>query len=827
MKIKYIELNGCHRFKLNEFTHFSATYTNILQIILGTNGSGKSSLVEMLTPLPPNPSDFAKDGSKIIHIEDDGKFFEISTRFGVPHPHCFIVDGVEKNDSHNITAQRELVKKYFGITPETQKLLMGNETFTRMRPERRKEILLKLSDAKYDYPLAVYMKLKERYRDLVGAQKIASNTLVRESEKLISDEETIQLKLEINSLHELLNGLLEIRKPIEEDMDNLRITSTRLDKDLISISTRLLEAHSLSSAQGYVEEQVRSKITQAQEELFKCSGAYDSYSNEFGAIQTKLAILNQSDMKSVGELRQEIANIQGNISDKLSGLRIGFTDTELSAALPQYQSVIPTLAVLFSELPLNPDKKFTSDKHQMSRKSVSDLRLKIAQIETDLSASKRTMEHQEEHKQRPNLSCPKCTHKFSSAYDGTLVEKHKKLTAQNLDLLKALNADLLKENVYCEEAETYAAGFREFHRIRTAFRQLVPYWIWLTEQGALTTEPQKAVELLEWIRQDLEMLQECHLEKLKLTAKKDLLKSLESLGSVDTQALASRHSELSALLEKLAGASQSAQNAINQANQDLARILKTKQLHSQLLQVLDSKKSLTAKAYETTRRSVLNQLIRQLQSDLALKESKLNGIDLIKKSVQSLTTQIADLNRQATRIQATIKILSPSEGLIAEGMLGFINSLVTQMNDFIEEVWTYPMFIESCKITDGETIDLDYKFPLFLPNRDRPLVDVSEGSAGMLEIIDLAFRFVAMRYMGLANTPIFLDEFGKTFDAAHKNASIGIIKTMISDEVFPQVFLISHDFHQYGVLANAEITLLNSLNVAPPSALVNKHVVMS
>jgi ABC-type hemin transport system ATPase subunit len=85
-----------------------------------------------------------------------------------------------------------------------------------------------------------------------------------------------------------------------------------------------------------------------------------------------------------------------------------------------------------------------------------------------------------------------------------------------------------------------------------------------------------------------------------------------------------------------------------------------------------------------------------------------------------------------------------------------------------------------------------------------------------------------MQYLGLADHPLFLDEFGRTFDPAHKHASIGIIKTLIDQNVFPQVFMISHDYYQYGGLANSQIIVLNDLNVAPPAgAIVNQHVTMS
>jgi ABC-type hemin transport system ATPase subunit len=133
----------------------------------------------------------------------------------------------------------------------------------------------------------------------------------------------------------------------------------------------------------------------------------------------------------------------------------------------------------------------------------------------------------------------------------------------------------------------------------------------------------------------------------------------------------------------------------------------------------------------------------------------------------------------------------------------------------------------SCEVASSESVDLTYRFPIKVPGRPKPRRDVKEGSAGMTEVVDLAFRYVAMQYLGLEHHPIQLDEFGRTFDQAHKAASVNIIKAMADQNIFPQVFLISHDHGQYGALANCEVIVLNPLNVSTPAGVeFNRHVEM-
>ena len=66
-KLSILELyvSGFTRLALSSTKEFLITPNNI-HSLLGTNGSGKSSLLELWTPLPPNSKDFSEDGVKRI-----------------------------------------------------------------------------------------------------------------------------------------------------------------------------------------------------------------------------------------------------------------------------------------------------------------------------------------------------------------------------------------------------------------------------------------------------------------------------------------------------------------------------------------------------------------------------------------------------------------------------------------------------------------------------------------------------------------------------------------------------------------------------------------
>ena len=77
--IKEIILNGYDRFFLNNIESITYSPKQKFQLILGSNGSGKSSLLSELNPLPINKADFRENGFKEIIREKDGSTFVIKS----------------------------------------------------------------------------------------------------------------------------------------------------------------------------------------------------------------------------------------------------------------------------------------------------------------------------------------------------------------------------------------------------------------------------------------------------------------------------------------------------------------------------------------------------------------------------------------------------------------------------------------------------------------------------------------------------------------------------------------------------------------------------
>jgi DNA repair exonuclease SbcCD ATPase subunit len=223
------------------------------------------------------------------------------------------------------------------------------------------------------------------------------------------------------------------------------------------------------------------------------------------------------------------------------------------------------------------------------------------------------------------------------------------------------------------------------------------------------------------------------------------------------------------------------------------------------------------------RRSSLNAFIKQIQSELGAKEHILHLASNQKSVIKNIEDQITELETDKEALTHLINSLSPTDGLIAQGLLGFIRSYVDEMNEFIEKVWAYSMTIQACDVQDSESLDLDYKFPINIDDPDDPVPDVSKCSKGMKEIINLAFKITAMKNLDLLDTPLYLDEFGSAMDTGHKNEIISLIKSFNEQKTFSQMFIVSHDVTQYSSISNAQVCVVCETNIITPESF-NEHV---
>ena len=823
MKYLYVELNHYKRMPLTQGTHFSMNITNPIQMILGTNGSGKSSLVKELTPYPPNPNDYSKQGSKILWIEHNTKLYILKTVFSPSTKHSFTVDDINLNEGGTATVQKDLIKEHFQFTQEISDLLHDDELFTNMSPSRRKEWFISLCETDYNYAIKQYNKLKEKHRDCLGALKLAKKRLTAETEKTLKNEEETKLHSEVTELHSLLSHLLEFRKPLEHDTDNLDAQIDKLQNQVYKGALQL-EAmlNSDTPYSTYSLEQLQALQTKLQQSSATLNAFLDEYTHQYNENLEKIKVLQQAEQNTIDTLQQQIVQLNAEKHDLCEKVTITI-QTKASQALEDFTNIKSVLTEICTTIPTNKDRRFSTEALKYAKQALSELQVKKQTALDYISDKQAQLKHLLHHKDTQLITCTNCHHKFSLVYNEDKCKELDSVLLVANSKLEAINQEIKQTQAYIDECLEYSALYRQYVQITSSQPLLNPYWEYLKDQKIITDNPKSAVHHFNQFEQDLRLQVSVDYLDEKIQRSTDLLSSLKNVGTDSLQSLIEANKRLYTNVEVTTNKIGSKALRIDLVNNLIQRKKNIQGIVSAISGLLDKHTQYSQDYVETVRRQALNGLIKQLQSELGAKEHVLHLAANQKSIIKNIEDQIEDLETDRQALSALIDQLSPTDGLIAQGLLGFIKSFIGQMNGFIEQVWSYPMTIMSCDVQDNESLDLDYKFPVKKYSDDNMSPDVSKCSNGMKEIINLSFKITAMKYLNLLHTPLYLDEFGAAMDNGHKNEVISLIKAFNEQKTFSQMFIVSHDVTQYNSLPNSEVCVLCDTNIITPQK-YNEHV---
>jgi hypothetical protein len=193
----------------------------------------------------------------------------------------------------------------------------------------------------------------------------------------------------------------------------------------------------------------------------------------------------------------------------------------------------------------------------------------------------------------------------------------------------------------------------------------------------------------------------------------------------------------------------------------------------------------TLEALKHDERRRLSELLFETEREILVAEKEIRGFEIQQGQIDMLESNVQESQEFAKVMKVAVDSLSPSKGLIAKGLVGFINHLVAMVNGIIAKVWLYPMEIRPILPDENDNISLEYKFEVSVNGEDTP--DIYECSSGQKEIINRAFQIVGLAFMRLDHGPLFLDEFGARMDTAHKASAFDMITKLLVDSNFSQV----------------------------------------
>ena len=792
MRITRLVLHNYVRFSLNNITDLVYTPDKDMQIILGQNGSGKSSLLEQLLPVCNNAKkDFNTDGYRELHFTHNNREYVLrNTQNG---KHSFIIDSSEYNTGGTRVVQNQLIKEHTGITPNIQRVLLGGKLFTRMSPMERKEWLTEMSAIDYTYPVSVYNKLRTEHRDIVGGIKLLQANITRATQTMLSEELLDKLTTDRKYTAKLIDHLLRLIRNVEDGVGyatankEVRLVYAKLSKDLTGTSGTNIEA-------------LKDKYSKHQLLLSESSDRITKLTDELYRIK------NTVDTTALPELTTQRTRVSETMVSLLADnpYRDMPDATTANYILDNYANIVSIISKI-NDANLVDYSKERLNKLTDARTATAE---RIELLNRQGSAVRAELKHISKH-HGGSLVCPECSHTWTPSTSDTVYKKLEAKLSGISDSLVVARDELTKIDMDINDIATVRGHMGELATIFSINEDTRLVMASLLQSNTFKTDGVSGLftafeQAMGYIK-DIAKVNEHKTELSRLDTEIDKIGALATMAN---EVRAERIANLTDEIAKCVEAKRVHQNQLTDITRDLHKLASISELKAELgnkikLTYRCKDKAITAvhNHYLEKAISALRQLLVDIDDQLKDNNDRLH---MLGKYQAELTT----LNTKERVLSKMIKALSPSTGLIAKSISSFLNVFLDDLNSIISEVWEYPMELLPCDISED---DLDYKFKV-LVNNSEVVSDISNTSAGMSEIINLAFKVVFCKYMGLSEFPLILDEFGRTFDAAHRVKAYDTLDRSLSG-IFSQIYIVSHYESMYGRFVNADISVMDAAGV--------------
>lgn len=757
--ITELELSGFKRLALSDTKYIKINPQTNVHLMLGTNGSGKSSIMDLLTPLPPDRSDFEEGGFKRILFKYDSDNYEM---YSEDNKHSIYKNNEPIIESTGIKNMLEFCKSLFNITPTLNNFLLNKTKFTSMSALDRKDFITSISNVDFDYVNKLYVNIKKRLRDVQAINKHLNNKLLSLKEYILSEKEITELKETEDRLKNVIYQLFENKVTITNNKEVGRVVNVdkNISKLIDSLSELNLSIDKLESEHAISKSKLKENQLQIESieiEIMKLTDVLgvEDINDRLRVIRDRRKELNRSRILDTNIDIDYLKNMTTMLLDKVMEMsNLYVTPSTIDSTTSLYNTNTNRLSTYDNEL-----------------QSIYDLK-RVYKESTNI------------------LTCPKCHTHFD---DTIMFDSISKLDIRITELME-LKKPILKENI---ELKEQVKSIDEFLTVQSRVKTLLINS--KLEQYVNTEDIKEIVRIVTQLKRDVfntsELLQ---LDKDEV----DLNKQLES--NIDTSmfsGLQSKHDELLAINTQLKNSNNRLSTVLNLNNSINSDIDKVQYY---LNNYEYNRKNEINKIKNTS----INKLISIIKEELVIIGGKLDKFNYMMVEEQGITKEIEESELDIELLGILINELNPNTGLIGDSIKSFLGVYINEVNDIINKVWSYPLEVQPLEDNDK---GITYKFPVFIKGEPNTK-DISLTSESMSEIINLAFRLVSLKYMGMEGFPLMIDEFGKSMDEVHLIKAYDMLER-ISDNNDSQMYIIAHIKACYNRFNNAGMTIVSGLNM--------------
>lgn len=803
--------------------HDTVTWTpmSIEQVILGSNGSGKSSLLAEIYNIVPSSDSFEVGGGKEEVLQVGSRLYKATSMFPTKAGHhSFQVsdDGetwTELNDSGLQTDQKSLVLQYLKLDTDLCDLMTDRVKFSKMDPATRRQWMMRICGTNFDFITDLHQTLKKKHRDFKGAIDVFSENLgdALKDMMAIADDVSSQAE-ELASLEKLAVGVSEKI----ETMGGRRDTSDNLRRKVQSAVGRLKFSSDVLPTllkkrrpeYYYLPIDVLHEDRDAeQDKVSEIKGRSKALEDRLEDVQAAIATIGRDNLKDPSGVVNRIASLQEEMAE-FTAQEIPGPGIELEYVQEMYNSAelaIKRLQPIMSEMPEVDDVKALRAAHDAGVLRKDIITVELGEL---TGMSQKLAVRLEHYNHASDVDCPQCQTRFKPGMDANVARSYEEKLRRNQAREAEIRAELITIGQTLETYEQLAGVVRRYREVVSQHPLHDDLWRLMEGERLHYKAPMELMSRLgEHSRRLGAMVRYCRLND-DLLKQKTILASLEG----DTGHLLDLAEKLENELFDMRSKWHQQVAIVKAMDNDLDLYSQCCKEVERFNQSMEEYVKLAAELNETTAFEYMVDVRKQVNTRIGT----LHGLQTRHKA---LTDRIASLNLQIDEAKEKFEVYklldkatSPTEGIIAEALKEFMDTFLDRMNSHISRVWSYDMHITAAP-DKGQNFTC--QFPMYVAGNDRPSDDFKRGSTGQVSMVDFAFKLVVFKLEGLNNMPLLADEFGKDFDDEHRERLVRYIRELIEDKEFCQLFMVSHYHSVYSAFESAEIVVIDSRNITVPA----------
>lgn len=824
MFISEMVLHRCNRFYLKGIETLRITPSLKTQIVLGTNGSGKSSLLKVgFSVLPGEKDDFEKGGYKYVKVFNNGRMYELRSEYaGKAMSHSFKVwlneeEFEELNEGHTGAVQRELVREHFGMTNALHEVLTGQLKFTEMTSIQRREWITLLSSADFDYVIKLHGRIKRAVRDTNAVIKHLSGRLVNETAKKIDDETFQTLRKQSAEVYDRLMRLHQVSR-----RDGLAPTFAHYEREyheLLGDIDGLLQRtkYLKGSAPAVVSDIDNDAVVQLKDSLKSrvqmLEAALQEVSERHHEIDKQLHDLTELEEINPKELAERITELCDKKQDLIARFKL-VTDGSRLPVSEYCFSTINEVMNLLHQVNIQDDTYLDRNVYVAKQRELADHQNNMMKGQSRIGELEYRLEHIRNCK---STQCPNCNHTFKEGVNVSEEDEIKASLSKGYAFRQSMQEKIDSIGTWIQEANTVGEGLYAVQQLRDRNPDLDALWDVINRNGGFRVG-RGLIPLCTQFMGDVKTnmaITDLERELHPLREREAALARMDKSGHLREVAnsLGDRVLDLKQHL-------MDARVTLKDVEQFHARMIEAREISRTVEMGMSRLNELMDNMTKFVAVEEVEAQVKRHQVQLGMLEQSLAEAEVQMGIINDLNRSLEDARDEEEALIQLERLLSPKDGIIAEQIMVFINTFIGAINDVIAKVWGYNLALDTCNLEGGE---LDYKFPIYVHSSDNLIPDIKYGSDSQVDIVNQAFILVVYKFLELQQFPLYLDELGRTFDEVHRLNLTLAIKDLIDDDTYSQVFFISHSFESQNSYPNSQIVVMDDTHVSMTRT-YNEHV---